>query len=250
MSRHLRFYFAGLVLVGGLPATPACSGPITNLFNIAPREPAATSLVQPECLPRPGNSHGPRQHWVYRRDGHRKCWFLAEGTVTVRQPAHGRVANRAASSVENEAEQQRASPVIDARAELPSSSAAEGAQPTPPARELKAADAASVFDAGTPAPMPARPVADLPITQLTPEHSVPPQVDVEKLAAAARADSPPAIPMAAHNEEVRDEPRSWTVTSLGVLLMTLGGFSILSSNRTVRQTVKLRHRCAYTERVS
>ncbi|MGY4352171.1 hypothetical protein ACVWXM_008664 [Bradyrhizobium sp. GM7.3] len=249
MSRHLRFYFAGLVLVGGLPATPACSDPFTNLFNIAPREPAATSSVQPECFPRPGNSHGPRQHWVYRRDGHRKCWFLAEGIATLRQPAHGRVANRAATSVENEAEQQRASPVIDAGAELPSSSAAEGAQP-PPAREVKVADANSVFDVGTPAPMPAAPAADLPTSQLTPEHPGPPQVDVEKLAAAARADSPPAMPLAAHNEEVRDESRSWTVTSLGVLLMTLGGFSILSSNRTLRQTVKLRHRCAYTERVS
>lgn len=85
---------------------------------------------------------------------------------------------------------------------------------------------------GTPAPMPARPVADLPITQLTPQHSVPPQVDVEKLAAAARADSPPAIPMAAHNEEMRDEPRSWTVTSLGVLLMTLGAFRFYA--RTAR----------------
>ncbi|MGY3421398.1 hypothetical protein ACVWZW_001873 [Bradyrhizobium sp. F1.13.4] len=240
MSRHLRFYFAGLVLVGGLSATPACSDSFTALFNIAPRDPSATSSAQAECLPRPGSSPAAGQHWVYRRDGHRKCWFLAEGIATLRKPAHGRVANRAASSVKNEAEQQRASPVIDARADLPSSSPAEGAQPTPPARELKVADAASLFDAGTPALMPAAPAADLPTGQFTPDHSVTPQVDVEKLAAAARADSPPAMPLRARNEEVRNEPRIWTVTWLGVLLMTLGGCSILSSSRTLRQTVRLR----------
>ncbi|EIG63689.1 hypothetical protein [Bradyrhizobium sp. WSM1253] len=232
MSRHLRFYSAGLVLVGGLAATPACSDPFADLFNIAPREPAATSSVQPECLPRPGNSPGPRQHWVYRRDGHRKCWFLAEGAATVRKPAHGRVAARAASPAENEAAQQRSKPMIDARVELLPSSPADRAPPMPPARELKVADAAPFSEASKSALMPARPVADLPATQLTPEHSVPPDVDVEKLAAAVRADSPAAIPMAAHNEEVRDEPRSWTVNSLGVLLMTLGGFSILSSNHS------------------
>ncbi|MGR4928077.1 hypothetical protein ACIPUD_14965 [Bradyrhizobium sp. CAR08] len=249
MSRHLRFYSAGLVLVGVLAATPACSDPFTDLFNIAPREPAATSSVQPECLPRPGNSPGPRQHWVYRRDGHRKCWFLAEGTATVRKPAHGRVAGRATSLAENEAAQQRSNPMIDARVELLPSPPVDRAPPMPPAGELKVVDAAPFSEASKPALMPARPVADLPTSQLTPEHSVPPHVDVQKLRAAVRADSPAAIPMAAHNE-VRDEPRSWTVTSLGVLLMTLGGFSILSSNRTVRQTVKLRHRCAYTGRVS
>lgn len=222
MSPHLRFYFAGLVLVGGLSATPACSDSFIALFNIAPREPAATCSAQAECLPRPGSSPA-GQHWVYRRDGHRKCWFLAEGIATLRKPAHGRVANRGAGSDENEAERQRASPVIDARAELPSSSPAEGAQRTPPAREVKVADANSVFDAGTPALMPAAPAADLPTGQFTPDHSVMPQVDVEKLAPAARADSPPAMPLGARNEEVRNEPRSWTATWLGVLLMTLGG---------------------------
>ncbi len=238
MSGHLRFYFASLVLVGGLSTAPACSNPFTDLFNIAPRRPAATSSVQPECLPRPGNSPGPSQHWVYRRDGHRKCWFLAEGIVTVRKPVPGRVPNRAASSDKNEASRQARSPVIDARAELLGSSPAEGA---PPAREVKVADAASVSDGDTQAVMPAAPVTALPSGQLTPEHFTPPQVDLEKLASAARADSPPAIPMGARNEAVRDEARTWTVTWLGVLLMTLGGISILSSSRTLRHAVRLRH---------
>lgn len=65
--------------------------------------------------------------------------------------------------------------------------------------------------------MPAAPVTDPATSQLTPEHAVPLQVDVEKLAAAARGDSPVVI-VEARNEEVRDEARSWTATWLGVLL--------------------------------
>lgn len=249
MSGHLRVYFAPLVLVGGLSGTPACASPFSDLFNIAPREPAASSSAQPECLPRPGNSPGPGDHWVYRRDGHRKCWFLAEGIATVRKPIHARVANRAVSSDENETVRQKRTPMGDARAELLSSSPAEGAPSTSRARELDVADATSVFDPGTPAVMPGAPVTDLPSGQLTPEHAVPLQVDVEKLAAAARADLPSATPIVeARNEEVRDEARSWTATWLGVLLMTLGGFSILSSSRTLRHAVSLR--CATDARCS
>lgn len=222
MSRHLHFYLAGLVFVGGLSSTAACSDSFTDLFNIARREPAATSSLQPECLPRAGSSPGPGQHWVYRRDGHRKCRFLAEGIATARKPAHGRVATRAASAAESEAVQQRPSPMIDARAELLPSSPEDQAPPRPAAREIEVVDAAPFFQASTPALTPERPVADLHTSQLTPEHSVPSQVDVEKLPAAVRADSPTAILMVAHNDEVRDEPRSLTATSLGVLLMTLG----------------------------
>lgn len=186
----------------------------------------------------PGNSPGPGQRWVYRRDGHRKCWFLAEGIAPVRKPVHGRVANRAARPDENAAARQSRSPVIDARAELLGASPAEEASPGPPAREVKVADAASVVDAGTPILMPAAPVSDLPSDQLTPGHSAPPQVDVEKL---ARADLSPVMPMGAHDEQAPDEARRRTATWLGVLLMTLGGFSLLSSSRTLRQAVRLRH---------
>lgn len=183
MSRHMRFYFASLVVVGGLAAAPACSDPFTDLFNIAPREPAATPSVQLLAAAR-------QFAWARSalRDGHRECWFLAESIATVRKRVHGRVANLAASPDENEAAPPRPSPVIDARAELLSSSPADGAHPMPSAREVKVADAASVFDAGAPPLTPAAPTADLPPGQLTPQHSMPSQVDVEKLAVAARAD--------------------------------------------------------------
>ncbi|UFS86859.1 hypothetical protein LPJ38_24740 [Bradyrhizobium daqingense] len=129
--------------------------------------------------------------------------------------------------------------MIDARAELPSSSPAERA-PTPPVGEVKVADASSVFDAGTPALMPAAPVTDLPSGQLTPERAVPLLVEVEKLSESARADSP-AVPMGARDEEVHDDARSRMATWLGVLLMTVGGFSMLSSSRALRHAVRLRH---------
>lgn len=241
MSGYLRICFVSLGLVGGLSATPAFSNPFTDLFNLAPREPAATSSAQAECLAQPGDPPGAGQRWVYRRNGYRKCWFLAEGVTTVRQPIHSRLANRAARPDENETMRQRRAPVSDARAELQSSTPAEGAHSTPLAREVNVADAASVFDAGTPVLMPAAPVTDLPSGQFTPEHSVPQQVDLEKLSAAARADSSPALLTSARDEKARDEARSWTVTWLGVLLMTLGGFSILSSSHKLRHAVRFRH---------
>ncbi|PJG55747.1 hypothetical protein CVM73_08905 [Bradyrhizobium forestalis] len=241
MSGHLRCYFASLVLLGGLAATPAFSNPFTDLFNPAPREPAASSSAQPECLAQPGNLPGAGQRWVYRRDGHRKCWFLAEGVATVRKPVHSRIAHRTVRPDENQTMRQRRSPVSDARAELPSSATASEARPTAPAREVSVADAASVVDAGTPILMPAAPVSDLHSDQPTPEHFTPPQVDVERLSAAARADLSPAIPMGARDEQAPDEARSRTATWLGVLLMTLGGFSLLGSSRTLRQAVRLRH---------
>ncbi|MBH5402660.1 hypothetical protein HZZ13_33430 [Bradyrhizobium sp. CNPSo 4010] len=236
MSGHLRCYFASLVLAGGLTAAPAFANSFTDLFNPAPREPAAPSSAQPECLAQPGNPPGPGLHWVYRRDGHRKCWFLAEQIAPVRKPAHGRVAKRSARPDENAAARQIRSPGIDARAELLSASPAEEASPTPPAREVRVADAASVVDAGTPALMTAATVTNRPTGPLTPEHSAPPQLDLEK---PARAVSPPTMPM--RNEEAHDEARSRMVTWLGVLLVTLGGFSLLSSSRTLRHAVRLRY---------
>lgn len=232
MSGHLRCYFASLALLGGLAATPALSNPFTDLFNPAPGEPAASASAQPECLAQPGNPPGAGQRWVYRRDGHRKCWFLAEGIAAVRKPVHGRIANRVPRSNANQVAQSR-SPVSDARAELLSSATTGEAQP--PAREVRIADAASAFDAGTPALMTAAPATDRTTGPPTPEHSVPPQLDVETLARAGL----PAMPMS--DEQAREEARSRTATWVGVLLMMLGGFSLLSSSRTLWHAVRLRH---------
>lgn len=240
MSGYLRIYSASLVLIGGLSTTPAFSNTFTDFFSIAPREPAATAPAQPECLARPGNAPGAGQRWMYRLDGHRRCWFLAEGAATVRKPIPSRPANRAARPDENETARQRRSPVIDARAELSRSAPAEGAPPTPPARELKVADAASELGTGPVLTSAAR-IAELHSRRVMPEHSVPSQVDVEQLLAAADAGPSPDPPAMVIGVQIADEARSWTSMWLGVLLMTLGILFVLSSSRTLRFAVRLHH---------
>jgi hypothetical protein len=127
----------------------------------------------------------------------------------------------------------RQSAVVDARAELLRSEPAKPSQP--PVAEFKVADA----DLGTdPALTFAASIADLRSNQPTPEHAVPGQVDVEQLLAAAPAHSSQATPMGLRIVEAHDDTRSWTAW-FGVLLMTLGGFSILSSSRTLRHAVGL-----------
>ncbi|MCK1745145.1 hypothetical protein IVA80_31130 [Bradyrhizobium sp. 139] len=238
MSGYLRFYFAGLVFVGALStAAPASSNPLGDIFNTAAPQSAVISPPQAECLGRPGNLIPHGQHWVYRMDGHRKCWFLIEGIAKVKKTIRHRVAqDRTDSLDENRTERPRQSAVVDARAQLLRSATAEPSQP--PVPEIKVADAASVLDMGT--TMTSAAPTDLHSRRLTPEHSVPGQVDVEQLLAPALAGSPPAMPMGARIAEAHDEARSWTATCLGVLLMTLGGFSILSSSRMLRHAVRLR----------
>lgn len=234
MSGHLRLYFASLVLVGGFSAAPASSNPLADFFNTATSQPTVTSPPQAECVPRPGASTTGGQHWVYRRDGRRKCWFLAEGIATVKKPVRARVAkDRSASLDENGTKR---SAIVDARAELPRSAPPE--QSLPPVPEMKVADAASNLGTG-PTLMSAAPIVDLP-NRLTPEHSVPGQVDVGQHLAAAPADSPQDMPLGARTAEAHDEARSWTAW-FGVLLMTLGGLSLLSSSRTLRHAWRLRH---------
>jgi hypothetical protein len=238
MSGHLRLYFASLVLVGGFWAAPASSNSLADFFNTATSQPTVTSPPQAECVPRPGTSTTGGQHWVYRTDGHRKCWFLAEGVATVKKPIRARMAkDRSASLDENGTTQTRRRAVVDARAELLRSAPPEQSQPPVPG--MKVADAASDLFTGLTL-MSAVPIVDLPSNQLTPEHSMPSRVDVGQLLAAASADPPQIIPLGARTAEARDEARSWTAW-FGVLLMTLGGLSLLSSSRTLRYAVRLRH---------
>ncbi|MFC7700737.1 hypothetical protein ACFQX9_29120, partial [Bradyrhizobium sp. GCM10028915] len=67
------------------------------------------------------------------------------------------------------------------------------------------------------------------------EHSVPGQVDVGQLL----ADAPQDMPLGARTAEAHGEAPSWTAW-FGVLLMTLGGLSLLSSSRTLRHAWRLR----------
>ena len=246
MSGYLRLCLTSLILVGGLAATPAFSSPFADLFDNAAREPAASAPAQAECLARPGNSTDAGLRWVYRRDGHRKCWFLTEGVRRGQKPARRRAANRGANPDQNEAARLRGSPMVDARAELQRSAPEEAVQLTPLARELKVADADFVSGTGTTVVRPAAPLTDRPTGQFTSEHSVPLQIDVENLLASVgditAASVPPTTkPVDMYAAAAGDDGRGWTATWVGLLLMVLGIGSVLSSSRTLREAVLLRH---------
>lgn len=244
MSGYLRMCFVSLVLVETLSTGPASSNPLADIFNTAAPQPTVTSPPQAECLGRPGNSTPDSLHWVYRMDGHHKCWFLTEGVAKVKKAVRRRVAkdNTASLDEHGTTRPRQQNGVVDARAELLRSAPAEPSQPPQP--EVNVADAASDLDPGTTL-MSAAAIAE----HGQPTHSVPSQVDVEQPLAAARADDvvtssePPTIPngLLVLTAEARHEAPSRMATWLGVLLMMLGMLSILSSSRSLRHAVRLRH---------
>jgi hypothetical protein len=241
MSGHLRFCFVAFFLAG-LSTSPASSNPFDALFNSAPAEATAPAPVEEECLPQPRKSTAAGQHWVYRYDGHRKCWFqAAEGTATAKKPIHHAAGHRVAAPKENEFPLRNRIAVVDAREELLSSAPTETPQPTPLAPQMKVVDAATVPVTGgaalvPPAPVVAEPVAD----QLTPDHPTPLQVDVETFMAAPSANDavaasvPPVTPVTVPSTEVGVDGGGGTATWLGMLLMALGLVSLLSSSRILR----------------
>ncbi|WP_244608153.1 hypothetical protein [Bradyrhizobium algeriense] len=194
-------------------------------------------------MPRPGKSTTAGQRWVYRVEGHRKCWFqTAEGTAVKKQVRYRATKPSVAAPEENEAERHKRKAVVDARAELLRSAPAETAQPMRPAPELKVADAASVLTTGAAAFAPPAPIENRATDRLTPDHRTPHQVDVETLLAAAPAtsDSVAAAPVAFSFTEAADDGQDWMATWLGVLLMALGLVSVLGSSRTLREVALLR----------
>jgi hypothetical protein len=246
MSGHLRFCFAAF-LIASLSTSPVSSNPFATLFNASPGQATAPAPAAEECLPQPGKSTADGQHWVYRFDGQRKCWFQAAEGATVKKPVRRHAAkHRVPAPKENdEAALRKQKAVVDARAELLRSAPAETPQPTPQAPKLRVADAAPVLDTGAGALVPQAPVVATPANdQLAPDHPTPRQVDVETLLAAAPAASdaaaasmPPASPVAVPVAEAGDDGQGWTATWLGVLLMALGLVSLLSSSRTLRRAV-------------
>jgi hypothetical protein len=199
-------------------------------------------------LPRPGKSTTAGQRWVYRFDGHRKCWFqTAQGIATVKkQVRHSAAKPLVAVPEENETAPPKQNAVVDARAELLRSAPEEASQPTRLTPEFKVVDAASVLATGPAAFVPLAPVEKRATDQLTPDHATPRVVDVKTLLAAAPAPSdavaasvPPA-PVAFPAAEAADEGQGWMATLLGVLLMALGLVSVLGSSPALREAVLLR----------
>ncbi|MGY4496968.1 hypothetical protein ACVWYH_000895 [Bradyrhizobium sp. GM24.11] len=136
-------------------------------------------------MPRPGKSTADGQHWVYRLEGRRKCWFMAaEGSATV--PVRHRAAkDRVVARSDKETSGRKQEALVDAHAELLRAAPATS-QPIPLASKLKMADAASAVAIGPAAFVPLPPVANSHATdQLTPDDPTRRQVDVEMLLAAA-----------------------------------------------------------------
>jgi hypothetical protein len=244
VSSHLRSGIAGFFLVAGF-STPAFSNALTDLFtpNAAPEQPtAAAAPAKEECLAQPGRSTAAGQHWVYRYDGQRKCWFqAAEETALARKPARHRSERRSvAASEEDKPAPRQQNDVEDARAEMPSSAPEQTPQPAPLEPKLtivhtipvRAADAAGQVP---PAPDLAKPGVD----QSTPDQ--PRRLDVETLLAKAPAageevaSSTPAMPVAALTAKMGGQ--GWMTSWLGVLLMALGSAALLISSPTLRRAL-------------
>lgn len=249
MSGHLRFCFGAFVLLAGFSTAPASSNPFSDFFTVAPETATAPASAERECLPRPGRSMVDGQHWVYRLDGSRRCWFLAaEGITTVKKPVHRHAAkDRVAAPAKNETARHKQEALVDARAELPGSVAATS-QPMLPASKLKLVDADSVVAIGAAALVPSAPVANRATDQLTPNVSTQRQVDVETLLAAkpvagnaVAVSMAPASPVAFPVAEAGADEPGWTTNWLGLVLMALGLVSVFSSSRTVREAILLRY---------
>ena len=246
MSSHLRFGIAGFFLVAGF-STPAFSNAFTDLFsaNAAPApSTAAAAPSKEECLPQPGRSSAAGQHWVYRFDGQRKCWFqAAEETSLARKPVRHRLERRSvAASEEDKPAPRRQKDVEDANAEMLSSAPEQTPQPAPSEPKLtivhtvpvRAGDAAAMVP---PAPDLDKPGAD----QLAPDQPAPRRVDVEQLlaeapAASSEVASAPGTPIAAPGANTGGGEHG-TPSWLGVLMIVLGGTALLASSPSLWQSL-------------
>ena len=244
MSGHLRFCIAAFVLLAGLPISPASSNPIADFFNTTPRRATPPAPAEEECLPQPGKSTAEGQHWVYRLEGNRKCWFqAAEGSAVKKQVRPRAAKPRVAAPEENEAARRKPKAVVDARAELLRSAPAETSKPMRPAPELKVADAASASGGPRlscrrhPSKTRTDPCARPPRARSTWRRFWRPR---RPPATRLPPPSPPAAPVAFRIAEAADDGRGWMATWLGVLLMALGLVSVLGSSRTLREAVLLR----------
>jgi hypothetical protein len=239
MSGHWRLCIGASLLLAGLSTSPAFSNPFTDLFTPAPQETPAPAPAKEECSPQPGRAT-PGQHWVYRLDGHRKCWFQAEASVAVKRLAQRHAPRRHFIEPEEDEAALHTKRVADARAQLLSNAQANALQPAPPAPPAapvpapapapEVAETASVPASEAATPTPAAPVVAAPsIDQPAPARAAQPQVDVESLLAAAApiADTvatpaPSTTPVAPSVPTALNSQWESVMTLAGAILMVFG----------------------------
>jgi hypothetical protein len=258
MSGHLRCGFAVFFLAAGL-ARPAAANVLTDLFTpkAAPEAaPAAPAPAPEQCLRQPGAPLA-GHHWVYRLDGHRKCWFqAAEDSAVAKKPVRHLLARRrVAAPEEDEPAPHKQKAAEDARAELvnsapaqrpepalPASAPAEMPQPTPSVQKLTMLHSVPIQVADAAAQVPPELVpTTFGVDQLTSDRPRTRHVDVEALLAEAPAASDevsaaPATSIAAPGAPTAGG-EEWIASWLGVLLMALGCATLLSASRTFRRAV-------------
>lgn len=243
MSGHLRFGLTAFLLVAGY-VTPAAANPFTDLFSPNPAPEAATAAPTPApagCLRQPGPAAAGR-HWVYRYDGHSKCWFqAAEGSALAQRAGRHHVALHGAAAAEENEPAPKA--VEDAHDEVVTPAPADTPEPTLSTPKLTIVHTVPVRVADAAAPVPPAPVPATPaVNQPAPDQpaSNPPgprQVDVEKLLAdgpvvSDKAAAPPsATPVGAGTDGGAGRTANW----LGAVLMALGCAALLSSSLSLRR---------------
>ncbi|MDI3561871.1 hypothetical protein [Bradyrhizobium sp. Arg816] len=198
-------------------------------------------------MSRPGKSTADGQHWVYRVEGRRRCWFqVAEATGTVKQSVRDRAAKDRAAKAEENKTTARKRKAVDARAELQRSAPEDTSRPSPSA-PVQVVDAGPVLATGSAtrvSPVPLSKHDRLTADGITPRQvgvQADVQVDVEAMLAATPAVSDAvaasATPLAFSIADAGDDGQGWTW--LGALLMVFGFLFVLSASRTIRWAVLL-----------
>jgi len=246
MSSHWRCWGSAILFFAGFSATPAFSNPLTDLTDLlgisSKKEAAPPAPTQEACVLQPGKSTVPGQHWVYRLDGHRRCWYPTDqANVSMKkQVRHHAAKQPVVPPAENEATLDKKK-VLDARAQLLSVATADALPPTDPAPEVVDAASVPTNRAATPAPTaPAvtEPISDQLRSQLVRQRSVEAErpVDVERLLAvepfgrdAVDASVPPATSATPSMPEADQANWELRATRAGLVLVALGLVFLLGS---------------------
>ena len=120
MSGHGRFCVAAFLFASG---APAFSNPLIA---------SVPTPAQRECALQPSKSTAPGHRWVYHVDGHRKCWFQADGADrSMKRQVHPHETNRPVAAPEENEVALREKTVRNARAQMldPTPTDAPGSAP-------------------------------------------------------------------------------------------------------------------------
>lgn len=247
MSGHWRFCIRTVLLSAAVSGTPAFSTTLTDLLGFGSEEPAAPAPEQEECARKPGRSTMPGHHWAYHLDGHRKCWFEAEGAARrLKSPVHHHEAKRPIPIHKEDDAAVRTKKLRNARDQMlelvPTDAQAMTAAPQVVASASPGATPAATF-------VPRPPIISKPtVDQLKAEHGnqSPAEVPLALAAHPAANDAAgSAMPLAAHDAvsiadanyvapDANEVSSEFIVTRAGLSLIALGLVVLVGSPLVMR----------------